>query len=89
MLALLEREHGAGKAARDPGHTYHDVTAYKEAVAVLRQEQNDPNNQIMCGQRGWTFGMICPECSKGRGCSVDCAAPGTGRTARRRRRVRR
>ncbi|MEU8542958.1 hypothetical protein AB0C52_23730 [Streptomyces sp. NPDC048717] len=55
--------------------TYHDVTTYKEAVAVLHREQNDPKNRVMCVRCGWTFGMICPECSKGCGCSVGCGGP--------------
>lgn len=47
--------------------TYSDINTYKEAVDYLRQEQNDPRNQLLCGKCGWTVGMICPECP-GCGC---------------------
>lgn len=33
---------------------------------------SDPANQVMCRICGWTYGMVCPECSKGCGCSVGC-----------------
>ncbi|GHH25994.1 hypothetical protein [Streptomyces rubradiris] len=52
--------------------TYVDINTYKEAVDYLRQEQNDPANQIMCTTCGWTNNMVCPECAKGCGCSVGC-----------------
>jgi hypothetical protein len=32
----------------------------------------DPANKVMCEDCGWTWGMICPECTPGCGC-------GTGR----------
>jgi hypothetical protein len=51
---------------------YVDINTYKEAVDYLRQEQNDPRNQIMCRDCGWTYGMVCPECAKGCGCEYDC-----------------
>lgn len=31
---------------------------------------DDPRNQVMCQQCGWTFGMVCPECP-GCGCYND------------------
>ncbi|WP_195911434.1 hypothetical protein [Streptomyces kaniharaensis] len=51
--------------------TYTDVTTYREAVDYLRQQQNDPRNQLLCERCGWTVGMICPECS-GCGCVYGC-----------------
>lgn len=29
-------------------------------------------DDVLCERCGWTFGMMCPECSKGCGCSVGC-----------------
>ncbi|GAA0286968.1 hypothetical protein GCM10010302_26660 [Streptomyces polychromogenes] len=29
-------------------------------------------DDTLCETCGWTFGMVCPECSKGCGCSVGC-----------------
>jgi len=52
--------------------TYIDINTYREAVDYLRQEQNDPRNQVMCRTCGWTNGMVCPECAEGCGCSVGC-----------------
>ncbi|MFE4915842.1 hypothetical protein ACFRCX_30525 [Streptomyces sp. NPDC056652] len=52
--------------------TYVDINTYKEAVDYLRREQNDPRNQIMCRDCGWTYGMVCPECAKGCGCEYEC-----------------
>ncbi|BBG20736.1 hypothetical protein RVR_P1122 (plasmid) [Actinacidiphila reveromycinica] len=52
--------------------TYIDITTYRDAVDYLRQEQNDPRNQVMCKRCGWTNGMVCPECEEGCGCSVGC-----------------
>ncbi|MGW3200128.1 hypothetical protein ACWDBD_37290 [Streptomyces sp. NPDC001118] len=51
---------------------YVDINTYREAVDYLRQEQNDPRNQVMCRDCGWTGGMACPECAKGCGCEYDC-----------------
>jgi hypothetical protein len=51
---------------------YVDINTYREAVDYLRQEQNDPRNQILCERCGWTNGMVCPECEKGCGCEYDC-----------------
>ncbi len=51
---------------------YVDVNTYREAVDYLRQEQNDPANQVMCRTCGWTYGMVCPECTKGCGCEYNC-----------------
>ncbi|MGW2599504.1 hypothetical protein [Streptomyces klenkii] len=51
---------------------YIDINTYKEAVAYLEQERNDPRNQVMCERCGWTYGMVCPECDKGCGCEYDC-----------------
>jgi len=42
---------------------------WDEADAYVR----DPRNQLLCRVCGWTFGMICPECSKGCGCQVGCS----------------
>ncbi|MGW4788595.1 hypothetical protein [Streptomyces sp. NPDC004230] len=50
--------------------TYVDINTYREAIACLRQEQNDPRNQVMCRDCGWTYGMVCPECP-GCGCYND------------------
>jgi len=47
--------------------TYVDINTYREAVDYLRQEQNNPRNQILCETCGWTVEMICPECP-GCGC---------------------
>jgi hypothetical protein len=33
----------------------------------------DPANQTMCTVCGWTWGMVCPECAKGCGCSTGCS----------------
>lgn len=52
--------------------TYVDINTYKDAVDYLRKEQNDPRNQIMCRNCGWTYGMVCPECAKGCGCEYEC-----------------
>lgn len=49
---------------------YVDITTYREAVDYLRQEQNDPRNQLLCEKCGWTNGMVCPECP-GCGCYND------------------
>ncbi|WP_329126102.1 hypothetical protein [Streptomyces sp. NBC_01353] len=51
---------------------YVDINTYKEAVDYLRQQQNDPANQVMCERCGWTYGMVCPECAKGCGCEYEC-----------------
>lgn len=51
---------------------YSDITTYREAVDYLRQQQNDPANQIMCRLCGWTYGMVCPECATGCGCEYEC-----------------
>jgi hypothetical protein len=47
--------------------TYADITTYKDAVAFLEQERNDPANELLCEKCGWTVGMVCPECP-GCGC---------------------
>lgn len=52
--------------------TYVDISTYREAVDYLEQERNDPRNQVMCERCSWTYGMICPECSEGCGCSYGC-----------------
>lgn len=49
---------------------YIDINTYREAVDYLRQEQNDPRNQLLCEKCGWTNGMVCPECP-GCGCYND------------------
>ncbi|MFG1913002.1 hypothetical protein [Kribbella sp. NPDC048928] len=36
-------------------------------MAHLEAERNDPANQLLCEECGWTVGMICPECP-GCGC---------------------
>ena len=41
---------------------------YAEAVAFLE----DPAHRTMCEDCGWTFGMVCPECS-GCGCDRSCS----------------
>lgn len=46
---------------------YDGITTYKDAVAYLEQERNDPANQVICDTCGWTAGMSCPECP-GCGC---------------------
>ncbi|WKK27826.1 hypothetical protein QZH56_36865 (plasmid) [Streptomyces olivoreticuli] len=51
---------------------YVDINTYREAVDYLRQEQNDPRNQVFCEDCGWTGGMACPECAKGCGCEYEC-----------------
>jgi hypothetical protein len=48
--------------------TYAGIDTYKDAVAYLEQERNEPANQVLCEKCGWTIGMICPECS-GCGCN--------------------
>lgn len=40
---------------------------YAGAVVFLE----DPANRTMCETCGWTFGMVCPECS-GCGCDSGC-----------------
>ncbi|TDT93304.1 hypothetical protein EDD99_8113 [Streptomyces sp. 846.5] len=50
---------------------YIDINTYREALDYLRQQQNDPRNQVMCDRCGWTGGMACPECS-GCGCDYSC-----------------
>lgn len=52
--------------------TYSDVNTYRDAVAVLKARREDPANQIMCRDCGWTYGMVCPECAKGCGCEYEC-----------------
>ncbi|MFL4496508.1 hypothetical protein ACJ6WD_35500 [Streptomyces sp. VTCC 41912] len=52
---------------------YVDINTYREAVDYLRQQQNDPANQVMCRTCGWTYGMVCPECAKGCGCEYQCS----------------
>lgn len=52
---------------------YADINTYAEALDYLRQEQNDPRNQVMCRDCGWTYGMVCPECAKGCGCEYQCS----------------
>jgi len=49
---------------------YVDINTYREAVEYLRQEQNNPRNQLLCETCGWTNGMVCPECP-GCGCYND------------------
>lgn len=51
---------------------YVDINTYREAVDYLKQEQSDPRNQVMCQRCGWTYGMVCPECEEGCGCSYGC-----------------
>lgn len=47
-----------------------DITTYAQAVDFL---DNPPVSfQVMCERCGWTFGMICPECDPGCGCSTGC-----------------
>lgn len=43
-----------------------------ETFAEAEAWYDNPRNQLLCAQCGWTFGMICPECSKGCGCSMSC-----------------
>jgi hypothetical protein len=50
---------------------YSDINTYGEAVDYLRQEQNNPRNQVLCERCGWTGGMACPECD-GCGCDRSC-----------------
>ncbi|WP_152990046.1 hypothetical protein [Frankia sp. ACN1ag] len=38
------------------------------AIAIL----DDPANQLLCEDCGWTVGMVCPECPKGCGCETRC-----------------
>ncbi|MCX4783327.1 hypothetical protein [Streptomyces sp. NBC_01264] len=30
-------------------------------------------HDLMCTRCGWTFGMLCPECGPGCGCSTECS----------------
>lgn len=64
--------------------TTQDATARAEAVAELmdanewtREEAeawlDDPANQTLCEDCGWTMGMVCPECAKGCGCVTNCS----------------
>ncbi|MGW4784960.1 hypothetical protein [Streptomyces sp. NPDC004230] len=52
--------------------TYDGINTYSEAVNYLRLQQNDPANQLMCRDCGWTYGMVCPECANGCGREYDC-----------------
>lgn len=45
-----------------------DCATVEEADAYV----TDPANQTMCQVCGWTYGMVCPECLPGCGCSVRC-----------------
>jgi hypothetical protein len=42
---------------------------YAAAEAYL----DDPRNQELCADCGWTVGMVCPECEKGCGCEYRCS----------------
>jgi hypothetical protein len=53
--------------------TYVDINTYREAVDYLRQEQNDPANQVLCERCGWLNKHVCPECEKGCGCERECS----------------
>jgi hypothetical protein len=70
--------------AKTTGEPY---TKARDAVLAIRElaDENDwsfedaqtwyddPANQQMCEVCGWTYGMVCPECAKGCGCSVGCS----------------
>lgn len=62
-----ERELMAGYLAE-----YIDITCFDQALEYLRQEQNNPLNQLLCETCGWTNRMVCPECS-GCGCDDYCS----------------
>ncbi len=63
----------------DREQALHDVQVIREIA-----EENDwtyaeaeawydaPENQVMCEDCGWTYGMVCPECTKGCGCEYQC-----------------
>lgn len=68
-IALLEHpDDGERTILAEYLSAYTDITTYKDAVAYLEQERNDPANQLLCETCGWTVGMICPECPGGCGC---------------------
>jgi len=51
-------------------YDFSDITTYAQAADFL---DNPPLTfQVMCERCGWTYGMICPECDPGCGCSTGC-----------------
>ncbi|WP_053627093.1 hypothetical protein [Streptomyces sp. XY511] len=50
--------------------TEHGCNTYK-AVAQW-YERLRPDQRTLCTVCGWTVGMVCPECSRGCGCSAGC-----------------
>ena len=79
--ALTRAARARAKAKGEP------YTKAREAVLAIRERMgeweetweeaeawyDDPANQLLCATCGWTMGMICPECSKGCGCSTNCS----------------
>jgi hypothetical protein len=72
------------RAARDRadrlGIGYQKARAQVADILVIMADQDltwddaeafydDPANQLLCRRCGWTFAMICPECSPGCGCN--------------------
>jgi hypothetical protein len=70
-IALLDHPDGDERETLERYlEEYVDINTYREAVDYLRQEQNNPRNQLLCEKCGWTNGMVCPECP-GCGCYND------------------
>ncbi|MCY0947294.1 hypothetical protein [Streptomyces antarcticus] len=70
-IALLESEDC--EELCDLLATYSDVRTYQEAVTALQNRRDDPRNQLLCEDCGWTVGDVCPECAKGCGCEYSCS----------------
>lgn len=60
-------------AARDVEIITEVAAAQDCDYAEAEAEYDDPHNQLLCADCGWTVGMICPECEKGCGCEYRCS----------------
>jgi hypothetical protein len=74
--AIRRRQHATGTNYSAARTAVLEIRAIAEdndlTYAEAESEYDDPRNQILCRNCGWTMGMICPECAKGCACETTC-----------------
>lgn len=74
--AIRARQHATGTSYTNARTAVLEIREIAEdndlTFAEAEAEYDDPRNQLLCHNCGWTVGMICPECALGCGCDTTC-----------------
>ena len=71
--AALQRRAKRRRAVRQREQQILNVMEWGYSRAEAAEFIDDPLNEMLCDDCGWTVGMVCPECSKGCGCERNCS----------------